>query len=195
MINMKLQKLLYWVALIAITVSAAGCRKGLEKTTLLPGYGAGAPGGKDSSTPLDPNAIAIKEGGIPVSERIGPDWKPSAEQPFTRETVYFEFDKSSIKQGETSKLDRIASEMKQKYRGKGLRVEGHCDERGTEEYNRSLGDKRAHSIREYLARAGVDPQMIDVVSFGEDRPAVSGHSEAAYAKNRRGEFVLLDPPR
>ena len=84
--------------------------------------------------------------------------------------------------------------MKQ-YRGKALRVEGHCDERGTEEYNRSLGDRRSLAIREYLARAGMDSQMIDSISYGEDRPKVQGHNEAAWSKNRRGEFILLDPPR
>src|SRR5205085_11773243 len=114
-------------------------------------------------------------------------------QPFKSGTVYFEFDKATIKPGETSKLDSIASRMKN-YRGKALRIEGHADERGTEEYNRSLGSRRAHAVREYLVRAGLDLQMVDVISFGEDRPAVPGHNEAAYSKNRRAEFVLLDPP-
>src|SRR5205809_1083266 len=126
MINMKLQKLLHWVVLTAVTFSVAGCRKGLEKTTLLPGYQQGAPGGRDSSTPLDTAAIPLKDGGIAMSGKIS-DWQPSAEQPFKADTVYFEFDKSSVKSSETSKLNRIANEMKQKYHGKGLRVEGHCD--------------------------------------------------------------------
>ncbi|HEY3165808.1 MAG TPA: OmpA family protein, partial [Candidatus Binatia bacterium] len=91
------------------------------------------------------------------------------------------------------KLERVASEMKSAHAGKALRIEGHCDERGTEEYNRSLGERRAQSVREYLVRLGMNPTMIQTISMGEERPAVSGHDEAAWSKNRRGELVLLTP--
>ncbi len=76
-----------------------------------------------------------------------------------------------------------------------LKIEGHCDERGTEEYNRSLGERRAFALREYLTNLGINPGLIDTVSFGKDQPADSGHDEAAYAKNRRGVFVVLMPPK
>ena len=71
-----------------------------------------------------------------------------------------------------------------------LEIEGHCDERGTEEYNRALGEHRALALREELIRLGIDASRIETVSFGEDRPAEPGHDESAYRKNRRGEFVL-----
>jgi len=205
---MKSYKLICLLALAAVSFSTIGCRKDLQKTTVLPGYGKnGAP---DSNENLKPNvpgnenatktavappptAIDTSTGGIPQYDNMK-DWVPSAEQPFKSDTVYFDLDKSTIKPSETAKLDRIASELKAKYKGKGLRVEGNCDERGTEEYNRSLGDRRAQSAREYLVRVGVDAKQIDIISYGEDRPAVPGHTEAAWAKNRRDEFVLLEPP-
>jgi len=132
--------------------------------------------------------------GIALSTNLA-NWVPSAEQPFKMDTVYFEYDKSTIKESEISKLERVANGMKGQYKGKGLRVEGHCDERGTEEYNRSLGNRRALSIREFLVRSGVSADMVDVVSYGEDRPVESGHTETAFSKNRRGEFVMLEPPK
>jgi len=190
---MKLQKLFQLVALTAVAFLFTGCHKGLQKTTPLPGW-AQKPGGDDTAQPLNTTPFASKDGLVPMGATDFTKWIPSADQPFTADTVYFEFDKATIKSSETHKLDSVASRMRQ-YRGKALRVEGHCDERGTEEYNRSLGDRRALAIREYLARAGMDSQMVDTVSYGEDRPKVQGHNEAAWSKNRRGEFVLLDPPR
>jgi peptidoglycan-associated lipoprotein len=74
-----------------------------------------------------------------------------------------------------------------------LRVEGNCDERGTEKYNLSLGERRALAVREYLANLGVDSRQITTVSNGKAKPAVEGHSEAAWSKNRRDDFILLTP--
>jgi peptidoglycan-associated lipoprotein len=74
-----------------------------------------------------------------------------------------------------------------------LRVEGNCDERGTEKYNLSLGDKRALAVREYLVTLGVDARQVVTVSYGAAKPAVEGHSESAWGKNRRDDFVLLIP--
>ena len=122
-----------------------------------------------------------------------PSWKVSADQPFKSETVYFDFDKSTVKPGEVTKIERVASGIKG-LAGKGLRIEGHCDERGTEEYNRSLGERRALAVREALMRAGVDSNLIDTISYGEDRPVDPGHNEAAWSKNRRGEFIVIEPP-
>ncbi|MBN2507671.1 MAG: OmpA family protein [Verrucomicrobia bacterium] len=154
--------------------------------------------------PLDTNPLAsgvgsegmVDEatGGIAASTVPLHQWTPSAEQPFATDTVYFDFDKSNIRPSEVPKILKVGSAMGS-YAGKALRIEGHCDERGTEEYNRALGERRALSIREYLAQQGVSPQLIDTISFGEDRPADPGHNSEAWSKNRRGEFILLDPPK
>ncbi len=74
-----------------------------------------------------------------------------------------------------------------------LLIEGHCDERGTEEYNRSLGERRALALREALAKDGVDAGRIRTISYGKDQPEDAGHDEAAWNKNRRGVFVLCHP--
>ncbi|HEY0456561.1 MAG TPA: OmpA family protein [Verrucomicrobiae bacterium] len=135
---------------------------------------------------LDPN-VGIKTSDLPLNQ-----WKVAPEQPFVSETVFFDFDKSNVRPSEMPKLQRVASGMKG-LKNRGLRIEGHCDERGTEEYNRALGERRALAIREHLARLGVDPNLIDTISYGEDRPAVQGHNEAAWSKNRRGEFIVIMP--
>jgi peptidoglycan-associated lipoprotein len=108
------------------------------------------------------------------------------------ETIYFAYDSSSIAPSEQSKLDAVASALKSDMSAK-LLIEGNCDERGTEEYNRSLGERRALAAREGLASLGVDPSRVATRSYGEDRPAETGHDEGAYRKNRRDEFVLLHP--
>jgi len=75
----------------------------------------------------------------------------------------------------------------------GLIIEGNCDERGTEKYNLSLGERRALAAREYLANLGVKPERLKTVTYGAARPADPGHDEAAWKKNRRDEFILVTP--
>jgi len=194
---------------VILSLSVVGCRKGLEKTTPLPGRGAAQVGPQTPAGPIIPengNAIPHVADDTTKSQPIVPvdpnkstplngnlsSYVPSADQPFKGETVYFDYDKSTIKAGEVAKVERVASGIKG-LAGKALRIEGHCDERGTEEYNRSLGERRALAVRESLMRAGVDPNLIDTISLGEDRPADPGHNEASWSKNRRGEFIVIEP--
>jgi peptidoglycan-associated lipoprotein len=113
---------------------------------------------------------------------------------FKAQTVFFDFDRTAVKPGETAKVEAVASYLKEKPDNK-LRIDGHCDERGTEEYNRALGERRALSVREYLVRLGIAAERIRSLSWGEDRPADTNHTEEAWAKNRRGEFLLLLPKK
>ena len=98
-----------------------------------------------------------------------------------------------MKASEASKVEEVANRFKAEDPGTDLLVEGHCDERGTEEYNRSLGERRALAVRELLVTAGVPADRIHTVSFGKDKPADPEHNEAAWSKNRRGEFILVLP--
>jgi peptidoglycan-associated lipoprotein len=107
-------------------------------------------------------------------------------------TVYFAFDSAAVRKSEQANVQAVADALSKDSSAK-LLIEGHCDERGTEEYNRSLGERRALALREALAKLGVDPSRIRTISYGKDHPADSGHDESAWAKNRRGEFVLLHP--
>jgi peptidoglycan-associated lipoprotein len=107
-------------------------------------------------------------------------------------TVHFAFDSALIKASEKPLIEKVAAVLKSDANAR-LLIEGHCDERGTEEYNRSLGERRALALREDLASQGVDPMRIRTVSYGEDKPVALGHDENAWKQNRRGEFVLLHP--
>jgi peptidoglycan-associated lipoprotein len=121
-----------------------------------------------------------------------PDQMAQDRSAFAAETLYFEYDSSAIKSSEESKIAAVASALKSDPSAK-LLIEGNCDERGTEEYNRSLGERRALAAREALANAGVDASRVATRSYGEDRAADPGHTQSAWAKNRRDEFVLLHP--
>lgn len=100
--------------------------------------------------------------------------------------IYFDFDSQTIRQSETGKIQEIASAMKGS--GSELIIAGFTDERGTAEYNRGLGERRAGAVRESLIAEGVDGSRIQTVSFGLEMPADSGHGESAWAKNRRAEI-------
>lgn len=182
--------------------SSVGCKKGLQKTTPLPGRTASPIGGGNPTGPLDVPPVdtagltgadsASTAGGIPLSDADRSGWIQDRNT-FAAEIVYFDFDKFNIRPDQVHKIETVAAMFKS-MSGKALLIEGHCDERGTEEYNRALGERRALSVREYLAQMGVDAQLVDTVSFGEDRPVDVGHDESAWSLNRRGEFVVLSAP-
>jgi peptidoglycan-associated lipoprotein len=136
--------------------------------------------------------LAVTETGIETSPREEFENMLVDTNAFAGETVYFDFDRAAVRPGEASKVETVAAQLKEKSENK-LLIDGHCDERGTEEYNRALGERRALSLREYLVNLGVSPDRIRTRSWGEDRPADPAHDEAAWTKNRRGEFILLLP--
>ncbi len=145
----------------------------VEGTELLPGedgVGEFASGASDSTIGTNPNDwdVIDKSGnrlGMPV--------------------IYFGYDTDVLAPSEQAKLDRIA-EYVLKYPAMGLIIEGHCDARGTEEYNRALGQRRADSIRTYLVGKGLEDGRMKTLSFGKDRPEVEGTGESVWSKNRRG---------
>ena len=103
--------------------------------------------------------------------------------------VYFAFDASQLAPSELAKIEAVAQHLQAKP-NRVVIVEGNCDERGANEYNLSLGELRAISIRDYLVTLGIDAQRIQTKSYGEEKPAVAGHDESAWSKNRRGEFAV-----
>jgi peptidoglycan-associated lipoprotein len=103
------------------------------------------------------------------------------------ETVYFDYDQSVIRDDQRATLGNNANAIKGMSLAK-VTVEGHCDERGSDEYNLALGERRANAVKQYLADSGV-AATIDTVSYGESRPAVQGSDESAWRMNRRAEFV------
>ena len=188
---------------VAFTV---GCRHTAPKTTPLPGsQAAGSGAGRTSpdltTSPLNNPGGASGSGvsgatlptDLPDNDRLAD--REHDRSKFAAQTVYFEFDRSNVKQGDVSRIQQVASEFKALPAGHDLLVEGHCDERGTEEYNRALGERRALAIREMLIGSGLDPQHVFTKSFGKDQPADPAHVEEAWAKNRRGEFILVLPKK
>lgn len=125
--------------------------------------------GMITSTDLDSLQQALEEGKI---------------QP-----LFFEYDKAGI----TEEGERVLEENArwfQQFRNATIVIEGHCDERGTEEYNLALGDRRAQAAKAYLVQLGIDPTRMETISFGEERPFARGYDESAYRLNRRAHFVV-----
>jgi len=106
------------------------------------------------------------------------------------ETVYFDFDSSDLRQDARNVLSKNAEIMLKSKQAQKIRIEGHCDERGSAEYNLALGERRAKSAMQYLLTLGVQPDRLSIISYGKEKPAVQGNDEEAWAKNRRDEFVI-----
>jgi peptidoglycan-associated lipoprotein len=104
--------------------------------------------------------------------------------------VHFDFDKWDLSQDSRARLERLSVAMKKLPKAR-LRISGHCDERGTEEYNLALGHKRAEIARDYMLKLGVTENRVESVSYGDQVPAVAGSTEEAWAANRRDEFTRL----
>ncbi|MFA6470434.1 MAG: peptidoglycan-associated lipoprotein Pal [Candidatus Latescibacterota bacterium] len=115
--------------------------------------------------------------------------QPPSNLAFT--TVYFDLDKSDIRADQTGTLNTDGNLLNQ-WKTITVRLEGNCDERGTVEYNLALGQRRADSVKSYLVNYGISDSRITTVSYGEERPVDPGHSESAWAKNRRVDFAITN---
>ncbi len=174
-------KLLARTILIGFTtaVLSTGCHHGN-------GAGGANPSG-NSESPVPGIANGSGNGAdIGTRPAVGPNGLPGEGQ-FA--AVLFDFDSARIRPSEQSKLEAVAAYLKANP-GK-LVVEGHCDERGTAEYNRALGERRAIAARDELVKLGVNTSRMSTISYGKDRPADPGHDETAWGKNRRCEFVVV----
>jgi peptidoglycan-associated lipoprotein len=173
----------------------SGCRKkpvGVTNIPGRPGPGTSGPGG-----PIEPGQGISTPDEYVTGQGLASSGEPMNNGPQDREklkaeTIYFDLDSATIKESEKAKLDRVADYLKNNASHDVL-IEGHCDERGTEGYNLSLGERRAQAAREYLASVGAPVNNIYTVSFGEARPAIEGQGESAWGKNRRAEFVVALP--
>lgn len=110
---------------------------------------------------------------------------------FEAESVYFDFDRSIIKPEYIPVLKDKAEYLRDNPNAH-VRIEGNCDERGTNEYNLALGERRANSAKKFLVSLGISPERIDTISYGEERPLALGHNKEAWAQNRRDDFVITN---
>jgi len=104
--------------------------------------------------------------------------------------IHFDYDKALIRGGDAAVLDQKVSIL-QANPALRIRISGHCDERGSDEYNLALGNRRATAAKQYVVSHGIDPIRIETVSYGEERPIAPGHDEDAWSQNRRDEFEIL----
>ena len=108
---------------------------------------------------------------------------------FEAESIYFDFDKSDIKPAAKAVMEKKAAWLRANPQFK-VAIEGHCDERGTNEYNMALGERRAKAAQKFLNALGVSADKMSTISYGEEKPADPGHNEKAWSKNRRDDFKL-----
>ena len=105
--------------------------------------------------------------------------------------IHFDYDRYFIREDAKHVLDSNSGWLR-KFQSAKILIEGHCDERGTEEYNLALGEKRAQSTFDYLVSIGISPQRIKVLSYGKSQPLDNGHNEVAWQKNRRAQFLVIE---
>lgn len=200
---------------VSLVGGSVGCSKKPKNLTPLPAGQTGAAAPTDS-VPLDgtggtsPGAGRLPGsdtgvGGTDLSntgaglgnEGLNPNLdarnKLENREIFANDNVYFDFDKFNVKPQYMANITKVADYLKS-HPTDSLLVEGHTDDRGTEEYNLALGERRAQSVRDRLVSAGVSGDRITTISYGKEKPAVIGNTEEAFAKNRRGVFVLLSNP-
>jgi peptidoglycan-associated lipoprotein len=204
---MKLNRLATVLTLgLALTaLVATGCKKGPDYMTNMPGRSgpsankAGPVRDPGNSMPLVPgdgpgstSITDIDKGMPPVARGSFEGW-PEDPAILAAESIHFAFDSATVRKDDQAKLENVATYLKSNP-ANAVRIEGNCDKRGTEGYNMALGERRALAAREELVKLGIAPDRIDTRSYGEDRPVDPADNDAAYAKNRRDDFVVLTPP-
>jgi peptidoglycan-associated lipoprotein len=181
------------VVALVLSVAAVGCKKKPTNVTPLPNQGSMVGGAGPAGSDVPGGGSLGGDEPVPFGgDQAAFDLATEDRQAFAADTVYFDFDSSLVKSSEQGKVDRVAGALMENMSHL-LRIEGHCDERGTEGYNLALGERRALALREALVAAGVGADRIQTISYGEERPADPNHDEIAWSKNRRGEFILLIP--
>lgn len=165
------------LALLAAVALIAGCETAPEET----GAGSGTGG----------SAAQVSSTGD-MAQRVGP--APGTNEDFVvnvGDRVFFDFDKYGLTPEAQGVLKKQAAWL-QKFNSVGVTVEGHCDERGTREYNLALGERRANAVKDYLSALGIARTRVKTISYGKERPVASGHDDGAWSQNRRGVTTLTE---
>ena len=162
-------------SLFAAVAMLAACAQDAQQ-------GSGSSGSGTAATAKTPKATAAPK------KKVASKPAPGSKDEFVAEVgdrVFFGVDKSDLNPESQSTLDRQAAWLK-KYPSVRVVVEGHCDERGTREYNLALGERRASAVRDYLVARGIDPSRLSTISYGKERPVAFASNEEAWTQNRRG---------
>lgn len=175
-----------FLGLVAIAALLAACETAPMESGAASGAGATSPS-TSATAPTGGTTMTSP------SQQMGP--APGSQEDFVAnvgDRVFFDFDKYNIKPDGSGTLQRQAAWLK-KYPAVTVTIEGHCDERGTREYNLALGERRANAVKDYLVANGISPNRIKTISYGKERPVAMGSNEAAWAQNRRGVTVVRGP--
>lgn len=167
---MEIKQKLSFLSVIFAAVLLASCA-GTEEVD-----GSAATGSGDNSAPVAATTETVDENAAALAALAG-----------IKTVYYFDFDEATLTAESRSALDAAAPALKAA--GVSVRLEGHADERGTPEYNLALGERRAQAVSNYLGLQGVDAGKLEIISYGEEKPVMTGSDEASWAKNRRVELV------
>jgi len=167
-----MKKYLVVLTLLTFAILVSGCGKKPAVESEMGNDGTGSTGSTDTGNP----------GNTDRGEEVNP------ETPLDFVTIYFDFDEYNLRDDARSGLKNNYEVMKERNDAR-IQIEGHCDERGTVEYNLALGEKRARYAMDYLDSRGISRDRFSISSYGKERPAAFGSNEDAWAKNRRAEFV------
>ncbi len=180
---MSTKSMLKVMALMMVVIAAlslAGCK---HKPPLNTNFGAGDGAGAGASSGLGGDSSST--GGLSNFDQTNTNFEPGST--YGMNTVYFDYDSSAIRSDAMATL-RANAEAIKKVPGRMIQIAGHCDSRGTQEYNLALGERRALAVRTYLMQVGIPGDRLTTISYGAESPAVPGNGESAWAKNRRAEF-------
>jgi len=189
-------RILFTVGVLVGSLALMGCPKRPEVAQAGPGaVGPGAatapgapgvPGARPGETPVTRPGAPTE---TPVRPSPGAPGAPGAAAASPLKDLFFDFDKANIRDDQKAALNDNVGWLKANARVKAT-IEGHCDERGTAEYNLGLGERRAKAVKDYLVAAGIAADRIATISYGKERPFVLGHDESSWKWNRRGHFVV-----
>ena len=186
---------------VVTTVAAAGCRKNVPPQTVAAPPGVSGAVGDGQSTTAARGTTPPAAAPAPPSVAAAPARPVSEEEAFSRKSldqlnaerplqdIFFDLDKSSIRDDAKTLLQRNAEWMN-RWRSTQVSVEGHCDSRGSSEYNLALGSRRAEAVKAYMVSLGIPSSRLTVVSKGKEQPFCNDENDDCYSQNRRGHFVI-----
>ncbi len=177
---MSTTRYMRWSFLALFTLSSVVALSGCSKKDVVSDEPVITPSGDTSGSLGDTSAASGSAGTSGASDAVSSDMA----------TIYFGYDSFSLSSEARSSLKDNAAWLKSNGTAT-IQIEGHCDERGTTEYNLALGEKRANAVRDYMVKLGVASSRISVISYGEERPSDPGHDESAWSRNRRASFVMV----
>ncbi len=188
----KMWIVLALLCVISVFLFTASCSKQTVKADLQDVKDAAKPAPASvASAPAPAPAPVVQKDPEPVGpsvEEIAAREKAAALKAMVNEDVFFDYD-SAVLSAAAQDVLKNKSLILGKYSGVSVTIEGHCDERGTNEYNLALGERRAESAKNFLVSLGVNSSRLKTISYGEEKPLDAGHDESAWAKNRRAHFV------